>query len=221
MTTERTCKGLSAKTLQLYSAVFAGRLSSILIFEGYLPYDRTGDWMYQTFEVLSLLLCLSCLFMVMSTYKTSYQVHMDAFGVKPLPDSLGVMLIVGPCFIFAIIVHPSLNKFWLTDVAWAWSMYMETFAIFPQLIMFHKNKSGEIDMLTSHFVSFLTVTRLFHLLFWMTTYSELNNKEGGIGGIAGYVVVIFQLVQLVLMGDYIYSYIKALRRGDATVNIRV
>ena len=37
-----TCTGVSLKTLELYALVFAFRLSSILFFDGYLPYDKYG-----------------------------------------------------------------------------------------------------------------------------------------------------------------------------------
>ena len=39
-------KGLSIKTLELYMLVFLFRLLSIMRFQGYLPYDQTGDWFY-------------------------------------------------------------------------------------------------------------------------------------------------------------------------------
>lgn len=30
------------------------RLTSILVYEGYLPFDKSGDWFYQATEILSL-----------------------------------------------------------------------------------------------------------------------------------------------------------------------
>lgn len=48
------CAGISLKTLEAYAAVFALRLTSILMYEGYLPFDKSGDWFYQATEVLSL-----------------------------------------------------------------------------------------------------------------------------------------------------------------------
>ena len=37
---------LSRVTFIIYSLGITGRLTSILFYEGYLPYDRTGDWFY-------------------------------------------------------------------------------------------------------------------------------------------------------------------------------
>ena len=42
---------VSLKTLHLYLAVFAFRLLSLFRHEGYLPYDKTGDWFYHFVEV--------------------------------------------------------------------------------------------------------------------------------------------------------------------------
>lgn len=54
--------GLSGKTLYLYLIAFLSRLTSILQFEGYLPYDSSGDWLYQAVEIISLLLVATAIF---------------------------------------------------------------------------------------------------------------------------------------------------------------
>ena len=54
--------GLSGKTLYLYLIAFASRLTSILQFEGYLPYDSSGDWLYQVVEIISLLCVLTAIY---------------------------------------------------------------------------------------------------------------------------------------------------------------
>ncbi len=75
--------GISLKTLQAYALIFAARLSSILvrpavrwatgiimmlcclqIYEGYLPFDRSGDWFYQACEIIALLQVLSLIVLV-------------------------------------------------------------------------------------------------------------------------------------------------------------
>ena len=42
MLTKKHARGVSMKSLQLYTVVFASRLVSVLQHEGYLPYDRSG-----------------------------------------------------------------------------------------------------------------------------------------------------------------------------------
>jgi ER lumen protein retaining receptor len=53
--------GISAKTLQLYTVVFAFRLTSIIRHEGYLPYDKSGDWLYHFIEITALVFTASAL----------------------------------------------------------------------------------------------------------------------------------------------------------------
>ena len=60
--TQKSVAGISLKTLQLYAVVFTLRLSSILFFEGYLPFDASGDWFYQVNEVAGLLIVLFNIF---------------------------------------------------------------------------------------------------------------------------------------------------------------
>ena len=51
-------KGLSFYTFIFYALIHSSRLSSILVFEQYLPYDSSGDWFYQLVEIICLV--LSC-----------------------------------------------------------------------------------------------------------------------------------------------------------------
>lgn len=46
MLTSWSSKGISLKTLELYILTFSVRLFSIMRHQGYLPYDKTGDWFY-------------------------------------------------------------------------------------------------------------------------------------------------------------------------------
>ena len=51
---KKSVTGVSFKFLQCYVCVFIFQLSSILDYEGYLPFDRSGDFIYQAFEVFRL-----------------------------------------------------------------------------------------------------------------------------------------------------------------------
>jgi ER lumen protein retaining receptor len=222
MVDTKSAAGVSIKTLQLYCLVFICRLASILFFPGYLPYDSTGDWFYQVMEATALICCGVCISIAYSNRMT-YQSHLDSFGhMAQIPSEYGNVLIAAPLFLLAVLVHPNLNDFWLTDIAWAYSMYVETFAILPQLFMFQKEKSGEVDLLQSHFVFCLGFARMFEFLFWVTSHNELNDhKAAGFGGAnVGYFVVFSQILQLVIMADYFYFYLRAIQRGDAFVTIK-
>ncbi len=61
-------KSVSLKTLQLYVVVFAMRLLSIIGHDGYLPYDRSGDFVYHVIEGASLVLAITGIFLVLTRY---------------------------------------------------------------------------------------------------------------------------------------------------------
>merc|ERR1719171_540586 len=52
----RSVKGVSLSMMECYIAVFLGRLCAIVPFEGYLPFDKSGDWLYQACEFVGLCL---------------------------------------------------------------------------------------------------------------------------------------------------------------------
>ena len=62
MWTSRSAKGVSLKTLEVYALTFLVRLLSIMRHQGYLPYDKSGDWFYHVIEILSLLFAALAIF---------------------------------------------------------------------------------------------------------------------------------------------------------------
>jgi hypothetical protein len=82
---------VSLKTLHLYLCVFAFRLLSIFRHEGYLPYDKTGDWFYHFVEVTALAFTAFTAYTVHVTFKSTYEPTHDSFGggVGGLPSQLG------------------------------------------------------------------------------------------------------------------------------------
>lgn len=56
-----------------------------------------------------------------------------------MPKELGaVVYLAAPCFVLALLFHPGLNSHFLADTTWAFSMYLESVAMLPQLVMFQK-----------------------------------------------------------------------------------
>lgn len=80
-----------------------------LIFFGfsYLPYDRTGDWLYQVTEALSFCLAGSVVYLCRLRHKNTYD---------PSSDTLNHLLLILPAAVLAILFHPSLNAFMPADV---------------------------------------------------------------------------------------------------------
>ena len=111
----------------------------------------------------------------------------------------------------------TLNENLLTDTFWTFAMYLQTFAIYPQINLF-VNKKGQIESYTSHYVALCGLSTLFSLIFWFDTYDELNCmfdvKFPFLAEYAGYIVIIAQILQLIIMGDFYYLYFKSLYKGE-------
>lgn len=197
--------GVSLKSLQLYALVFACRLSSILVYEGYLPYDSTGDWLIKATELTSLGLCLAAIFTIISNRKPE-AVSDDRFGdFGFLPGTLGSLYLIVPCLVAAFLYHPNINKNIFTDIAWTFATYLEVFAILPQFYMLQKlNKAVEASI--SHFCFSIGFARVFLMLFWFESYQELGS------GMNGLMIIVVQFVHLAIMGEFCLYYLLAAKQ---------
>jgi len=210
----RKATGISLKSLQLYAIVFFCRLTSIMRHEGYLPYDKSGDWLYHIIEVLSLVFTIAALYGCSVLFRDSYQADLDKFGEFNVPPGYGSVYLVVPILLLAILVHPNLNNDWLSDVAWVFAAYLETVALIPQLYLFQKI-SGVVELLTAHYVAALGLGRLTELFFWLYSYKELVTASGS--KIPGYLSLFSQLLQMVLMVDFFWYYYIAVKNATPLV----
>ena len=106
MASSRSAKGVSVKTLEMYAMVFIVRLASILRHQGYLPYDKTGDWFYHTVEIASLVAVIVALIAIFFPFLATYQENFDKFGNLFVPNVFGIVYLVVPCIVLALLVHP-------------------------------------------------------------------------------------------------------------------
>lgn len=100
---QKSAAGVSLKTLECYTLVFFFRLTSILIYDGYLPYDRSGDWFYQLVEILALVLTCIAAYFVFFVHAVTYERSVDQFGAKFIPSDFGIAYIAGPALLLAIV----------------------------------------------------------------------------------------------------------------------
>ena len=129
MWSSRSAKGVSLKTLELYALTFLVRLLSIMRHQGYLPYDKSGDWFYHVIEILSLAFAALAIFGLLGPLISTYEERYDKFGALYIPNEMGAAYCVLPCLVIALLFHPTLNKEWLSDTCWAYSMYLEVCAV--------------------------------------------------------------------------------------------
>jgi len=220
--TTGSAEGVSSKTLQAYLIVFCARLASVLSHPGYLPYDSSGDWFYQLVLVALVAVLGLTLALIHTRLGTSYEASMDSLatgGSMSVPSWATVPLLAGPAALLAMIIHPSLNSSFVLDSLWTFALYLEAVAVGPQLWMFHmRNKRGnDLAKFTAHMVFSLGVGAVLHLLFWLSSHDELNTNALFSNGTVGYLTVLACIVQVGLMGDFLFLYLKAWQSGQQMV----
>jgi hypothetical protein len=168
METNRSSRGISLKMFECYLVLLACRLCSIIPFEGYLPYDRSGDWLYQTVEAISLGLVCLIVYMCRKRFAASYERDSDVFKHH--------YLMIG-CFILALIFHPNLNAFMPADVCWTFALYLESVSVLPQLFMFQRDK--RVEAFTTHFLAGQALSRVRFILVDAIIFSSYSHLSSG------------------------------------------
>lgn len=197
----KTVSGLSANTIICYCILLFSRLIALFQFEDYSPYDETGRYLHVLGEIINLILCVYLLYLLFIKYRSSADIDLD----KNVPFYYFVLI----SFVFAIFFHSSLTNNLVCDISWAFSIYLETFAVFPQIYLFYRKK-GKIESFTGHYVSLCGLSKIFALIFWWFNYRDLEEGDE----YAGYYVLGSTILQLIIMADYYYLYFKSLLKGE-------
>lgn len=203
--TQQSVSGISKRSLVLYCTSLVFRLFSTLFFNGYLPVDKSGDWVYQCADCLTLVLIVVLLMWISGRYKHTYQ---------DKEDSLTMLIPVIIAAVIAVMVHPDLNNFYPADVSWTFALYLETFSMLPQLFMMAKI-GGEVEGLTSHYVASVAASKFFCFIFWLFSFRELAPRNGF--NISGWAVMIAYVSQLLMFADFIYHYVSSMRLGRSLI----
>jgi len=202
---QRSAAGISARTLHMYVVMFVFRLTSTCIKNGYLPVDKSGDWVYQAADIFSLVLVFQLLYAIHVTHRLTYQSDLDT-----LPIYVGVI----GCLALAVMFHGNLNHAPFYDICWFFAMNVDTIAMLPQLWLMVR-KGGEVEALTSHYVASIAISRALAFAFWWHGFQELAPKKGGFN-ISGWLIIACHGVQLLLSGDFLYHYTMWGTNGKAS-----
>lgn len=194
----QTVAGMSARTLELYALFFCFRLTSTCQKNGYIPVDRSGDWLYQAIDIASLLMVLNLLYCVHVRHRATYDADKD-MGVE-VYRAVIVLMVVG-CF-----VHGDLNHNVLFDVIWSISLMIDMVALVPQLVLMYKLPT--IEALNAHFVFAIVLSRAMTFWFWFVGMPELAPKNGGLN-VTGWVIVGAHAFQLLVSAEFVIKYVTA------------
>merc|ERR1719316_614526 len=76
-----SASGISAKALSLDALAICCRLSNTVWLNGYLPVDASGDYIFQAFDVGSLVILAWLLHQVLVTKRCTYQIEDDTLSI--------------------------------------------------------------------------------------------------------------------------------------------
>ena len=96
-------------------------------------------------------------------------------------------------------------------------MYLEGVAFLPQIMLVHRTNA---EVFTSHYIAAYGCSRFLSVVFWLFSFKELNNAYkpfivNMLAGYTGYFVIVAQVVQMLLVADFLYYYVKSAITGTA------
>lgn len=187
----KSCTGVSCRMQEMYAIVFICRYLDLL-WSFISVYNTVMKIIFITGT-----LYLIYLMRVKPPVATTYERSNDAFPYEKF--------LLGPCFLLGFLC--SEDKFSPTEILWTSSIWLESVAILPQLVLLQTIR--EIENLTSNFVGAMGAYRAFYILNWVFRYfaDGYVNWVGWIGG----------TVQTALYIDFFYYYAKSKWYGNKLV----
>jgi len=179
----KSAAGISFKTQVLYVVVFCTR---------YLDIFTNFVSLYNTImKIFFISSAIYIVYLMKVKYQATWQPSLDTFKVEYL---------VIPSAVLALIIN---HKFTIMEVLWAFSIYLESVAILPQL--FQLQRTGEAESITSHYLFALGGYRALYIFNWIYRYFA--------EGFYDWIAIIAGIVQTLLYSDFLYLYITKVVRG--------
>lgn len=161
---------------------------------------RPGTDLFQTNSLYNLLFKIAfigaqgyIIYLMTTAYKPTNDPNVDTFRVQYLLGGAAVLAILLP------------YKYTLSEILWAFSIWLESVAIMPQLFMLQR--TGEAETITTHYLFALGLYRALYIPNWIYRYfAEEGHKVDWIAVVAG-------LVQTVMYSDFFWVYYNKVLKG--------
>eukprot|EP00392_Amoebophrya_sp_AT5.2_P005682 g5692.t1 len=180
--------GFSRRMILLQCASYSFRTASTTQLQGYVPTDETGERLYPALDITAK--CKSA----------AETLAADTFPILPL---LVVALVA------ALLLKPDLNNSWYFDMTWTMSVTLDTVSVLPQLSVMVRHR--KVNAVAAHYLAFLTVAKINGFVFWCLAAEEVGPEDANRFNWSGNGLVVVHALQIVLVGDFIYLYLRAVR----------
>jgi len=191
----RNCAGISLKSQELYLIVFCTRYLDLLFSES--PWFDSALTMYNSvMKILFLASSGYIVYLMRRKLRATYDSEHDTFRLE---------FLILPCALVGLLInelHAGETMSWLgvKEILWAFSIYLETVAILPQLFLLSRTNS--VENITADYLFCLGLYRAFYLLNWI--YRWMTEDE-----YSQWIVWIPGLIQTLIYGDFFYVYVKS------------
>ncbi|KIV98966.1 uncharacterized protein PV09_09296 [Verruconis gallopava] len=188
MRSSSSASGISFKTQFLYLLVYITRYLDLL-----WTFYRPSSLYNTIFKIIFLASSAYTVYLMLNDYKPTHDPNNDTFKVQYLLGFSAVMAILFP------------YKYTITEILWAFSIWLESVAILPQLFMLQR--TGEAETITTHYLFALGIYRALYIPNWLYRYFiEVPPFFDPIAVVAG-------VIQSVLYSDFFYIYYTKVLQG--------
>jgi len=133
------------------------------------------------------------IYLMTTTYKPTNDPSTDTFKIQYLLGFAAAMGLLLP------------YKYTPWEMLWAFSIWLESVAILPQLFMLQR--TGEAETITIHYLFALGAYRALYIPNWVWRYiTEPKHKVDWIAVVAG-------IIQTVLYSDFFWIYYQKVLKG--------
>jgi len=130
-------------------------------------------------------------------------------------DSMHNLMVIAPCLLLAVFIHPSTRHNVLLRIMWAFCVYLEAVSVLPQLRMMQK--SGHVEKFTAHYVFALGLSRFVAASHWILQLLEGNSMlYRSLTSLWPLMVLVSEIVQTGILADFCWIYVKSYRSGSGT-----
>lgn len=177
----RSCVGISCRMQEMYAIVFCCRYIDLL----YQVVDAYNS-------IMKVVFIISTFYLI---YLMQYQAPISQ-TYDPKADNFPYHIYLLPPA--ALLTLLTTESFTFQEVMWTFSIWVESVAIIPQLVLLQHLR--EVENLTSHYVATMGLYRSFYILNWFYRYviekPPYVNWISWIGGV----------IQTALYLDFFYYY---------------
>jgi ER lumen protein retaining receptor len=142
--------------------------------------------MYNTvFKIVFLASSGYVIYLMLNDYRPTHDPNQDTFKVEYLLAGSAVLAILCP------------YEWTFSEILWAFSIWLESVAILPQLFMLQR--TGEAETITTHYLFALGAYRALYIPNWIYRWATDPKWND-------YIPVVAGIIQTILYSDFFWIY---------------